>query len=280
MRAPSCTAARRFGRGIDCGPAAGANQFYPASKVVHVDLLELMQIFYVLLRRALLGALATAFKAAVVLATAAGATRAAEQPDAIINQWLGIQTNVQTWASGFVQTRNLKALAQPLVSTGQVWFAAPQNFRWELGKNQTIAIRSNETMLVLYPRLKRAERYDFASAGPSEWKDALSLLQSGFPRSRAEIDHQFNILSLTATNGLYQLALQPRSLGARKMMPQINVFLTPGATLSGTELVFIDGSTMRNDFRDVKTNVPLEGKFDLSIPPDFKVVEPLKAGQK
>lgn len=205
--------------------------------------------------------------------------RAAET-DAIIARWLGIQTNVQSWASGFVQTRNLKALAQPLISTGQVWFAAPQNFRWELGQNQTIAIRSNETMLVIYPRLKRAEKYDFAAAGPSEWKDALGLLQSGFPRSRAEIDQQFKILSLTETNQLYQLALQPRSTGARKMMPRINIFLTLEATLAGTELVFVDGSTMRNDFRDVRTNVPIEGRFELTLPPDFKLVEPLKAGKK
>jgi outer membrane lipoprotein-sorting protein len=201
----------------------------------------------------------------------------------ILAQWLGKQTNVQTWTADFVQTRNLKALAQPLVSTGRVWFAAPQNFRWELGHDQTIAIRSNETMLVMYPRLKRAEKYDFSAAGPSQWKDALSLLQSGFPRSRAEIDQQFKILSLTETNqpsNLLELALQPRSAGARKMMPQIDIFLSPDAMLSGTALVFADGSSMRNDFRNVHTNVPVEGKFNLDVPADYQVVEPLKAARK
>lgn len=198
----------------------------------------------------------------------------------IIGQWLGKQTNVQTWTADFTQTRNLKALAQPLVSTGRVWFAAPQNFRWELGHDQTIAIRSNETMLVIYPRLKRAEKYDFSAAGRSEWKDALSLLQSGFPRSRAEIDHQFKILSLTDTNQIYELALQPRSAGARKMMPEIDIFLSHDAMLAGTALVFADGSNMRNDFRNVRTNVPFEGRFNLAVPPDYQLVEPLKAGRK
>ena len=198
----------------------------------------------------------------------------------IMSRWLAQQTNVQTWAAEFTQTRNLKALAQPLVSTGQVWFAAPQNFRWELGNNQTIAIRKDETMLLIYPRLKRAEKYDFKKAGSSEWKDALSLLQSGFPRSRADIDGQFKILSLTQTNDLYQLAMQPRALGARKMMPQINLFLSLNSTLAGTELVFMDGSTMRNDFRNVQTNVNVTGKFELGLPPEYKLVEPLKATPK
>lgn len=204
---------------------------------------------------------------------------AADQNE-IISGWLANQTNVQTWAADFVQTRNLKALTEPLVSTGKVWFAAPQNFRWELGQNQTIAIRSNETMVVVYPRLKRAERYDFAAAGPSEWKDALSLLQSGFPRSRAEIDQQFKILSLVETNNLYELALQPRSVGARKMMPQIDVFISTNLSLAGTELVFVDGSTMRNDFRNVQTNADIAGKFDLTVPANYKLVEPMKAARK
>jgi outer membrane lipoprotein-sorting protein len=204
---------------------------------------------------------------------------AADQ-EQVISGWLGVQTNVQTWAADFTQIRKLKALTQPLVSTGQVWFAAPQNFRWQLGANQTIAIRSNETMLVEYPRLKRAEKYDFQNSGPNQWKDALALLQSGFPRSREDIDRQFRILSLSNTNGIYELELEPRSAGARKMMPQINLLIHSNLTLAGTELVFADGSRMRNEFSNVRTNVPVEGKFDLSVPPDFKLIEPLKGLRK
>jgi outer membrane lipoprotein-sorting protein len=204
---------------------------------------------------------------------------AADQ-EQVMSGWLGVQTNVQTWAADFTQIRKLKALTQPLVSTGQVWFAAPQNFRWQLGANQTIAIRSNETMLVEYPRLKRAEKYDFQNSGPNQWKDALALLQSGFPRSREDIDRQFRILSLSNTNGIYELELEPRSAGARKMMPQINLLIHSNLTLAGTELVFADGSRMRNEFSNVRTNVPVEGKFDLSVPPDFKLIEPLKGLRK
>jgi outer membrane lipoprotein-sorting protein len=209
-----------------------------------------------------------------------GPGASAAEKEQIISGWLAVQTNVQTWAADFTQIRNLKALAQPLVSTGQVWFAAPQNFRWELGHNQTIAIRSNETMMVIYPRLKRAEKYDFQSSGPSEWKDALGLLQSGFPRSRAEIDRQFNILALAPIENHYELELQPKSTGARKMMPQINILLQTNLTLAGTELVFADGSRMRNEFRNIRTNIPASGKFDLTISPDFKVVEPLRGSRK
>ena len=203
------------------------------------------------------------------------ASRGAEI-DAMVNGWLAQQTNLQTWAADFTQTRTLKGLAQPLVSTGQVWFAAPQNFRWELGRDHTVAIRSHETMLVLYPRLKRAEKYDFQNTGRSEWKDTLALLQSGFPQSRADLDRQFNVVSATETNRLVELHLQPKSVGARKMMPRINVLLTTNLALAGTELVFVDGSRMRNEFTNVRTNANVAGKFDLDVPAGFKLVEPMK----
>jgi outer membrane lipoprotein carrier protein len=205
---------------------------------------------------------------------------AAPNTGQVIANWLAHQTNIQSWTADFVQTRNLKALSQPLVSTGQVWFAAPQNFRWELQKDHTIAIRSEDTMLVLYPRLRRAEKYDFQNAGQSEWKDALSLLQSGFPRSRADLDSQFNVLSASETNSIVLLAFEPKSPGARKMMPRINIHLHPDFTLAGTELVFVDGSSMRNDFRNVQTNADVAGKFSLVIPPGFTLVEPMKQGKR
>jgi hypothetical protein len=131
--------------------------------------------------------------------------------------------------------------------------------------------------------LKRAERYDFENAGRSEWKDALALLQSGFPQSRADLDRQFNLIGATETNALVELHLQPRSAGARKMMPRINVLLKTNLALAGTELVFVDGSRMRNDFGNVVTNVAnaeMAGKFNLDVPADFKLVEPMKGRKR
>ena len=200
----------------------------------------------------------------------------AAEGDALIAAWLGRQTNLQSWSANFTQTRTLKALNQPLVSTGRVWFAAPQNFRWELAGDQTVAIRKDGEMLVVYPRLKRAERYQFGSGNRSDWKDTLALLQSGFPRSRAEFDQQFSVRGVTPMEDQAQLELEPRSAGARKMMPRIQLFLRPNGELAGTELVFMDGSRMRNDFSHSETNAPVEGRFDFVLPADFKVVEPLK----
>jgi outer membrane lipoprotein-sorting protein len=201
--------------------------------------------------------------------------------ESLVQLWLSRQTNIQTWAADFTQTRTLKSLTRPLVSTGEVWFAAPQNFRWEVGGKppQTIALRNGDLMLVLYPRLKRAERYEFAQAQSAQWKDTLALLQTGFPRSKQEMETQFILASLQNTNQLQVLTLQPRSAAARKNIPSIKILLDPEeATLRGTELEFADGSTMRNTFTNIRTNVPLDPEFfATNIPPAYKITEPLRS---
>ena len=59
-------------------------------------------------------------------------------------------------------------------------------------------------------------------------------------------------------------------------MPRINVLLSTNLALAGTELVFVDGSRMRNEFHSIETNATVSGKFDLTVPADFKLVEPMK----
>jgi len=203
----------------------------------------------------------------------------ANETNSVLDAWFAAQTNVHTWSADFVQTRALKTLTRPLVASGHISFAAPNDFRWELGQPaQTVVLRRGDEMFVIYPRLKRAERYPLGAGTPAEWRDTMSLLQTGFPHDRKEFEAQFQILSLTEANGAWQLSLQPKSVFARRMMPELRIGLaTNDFSLASTELVFVDGSRMRNEFTNAVLNPTLDGKiFEWSPPPDYKVVEPMK----
>jgi outer membrane lipoprotein-sorting protein len=203
----------------------------------------------------------------------------ADETNSVMDAWFAAQKNLHTWSADLIQTRRLKTLTQPLVTRGHIAFAMPHDFRWELGQPaQTIALRHGDEMFVIYPRLKRAEHYPLGAGTPTEWRDTMSLLQAGFPRDRKEFDAQFQILSLTETNGTWQISLQPTSPFARRMMPELRIGLaTNNFSLASTELVFVDGSRMRNDFTNAVLNPTLDEKlFEWTPPPDFKIVEPLK----
>lgn len=203
---------------------------------------------------------------------------AAEQ-SALLSSWLSAQTNLQTWSADVTQTRSLKTLTQPLIAHGHVWFAAPNRFRWELtSPAPTLAVRQPDQMLVIYPRLKRAERYPLNGEQAGPWKDALSLLEAGFPRNQAELESRFNVVSQVVSNATLDIVLEPKSPSARRLMPQIRIVIaTNDFTPRATELVFADGSRMRNDFGNTKVNPQLENDlFTPKLDNDFKIVEPAK----
>jgi outer membrane lipoprotein-sorting protein len=86
------------------------------------------------------------------------------------------------------------------------------------------------------------------------------------------------VLSVRETNSTVQLSLEPKSVAARKFMTQIQIsFRTNDYAPAATELIFSDGSSMRNDFTNSVLNAPLDaGLFELKPDTNFTVVEPLR----
>lgn len=219
--------------------------------------------------------------AIVMMGLGSGSSRAEGAPAGsrdYVGEWLTRQGEVRTWSANFVQTRSLKTLTQPVKTEGRVWFAAPDRFRWELGRPaQTLAVRQSDAVVVHYPRLKRAERYPVTEGSTGPWSQMLSLLEAGFPKGRKDLDDRFTVASETVTNGVVDVALRPKAASVRRMLPLFRVVLSAeDATLRATELVFADGSSLRNDFTETQVNPPIDdGMFQLELGPDVKVTEPL-----
>jgi len=214
----------------------------------------------------------------LVLGTWSFSARAADA-NAVISKWIAAQTNIHTFSADVVQTRVFKSLTQPLTAYGHLWFEAPNRFRWELTNPvPSIAVRGPDEMLVIYPKIKRAERYPLTGEQAGQWRDVMKLLDAGFPRNEADVQSQYNILSQQVNGDVCELTLQPKSAAARKLMPQIKIgFSTKDSTLTSTELKMADGSTMRNDFKNTEVNPKIdESLFAPKLGSDYKIVEPFK----
>jgi len=197
-----------------------------------------------------------------------------------VDQWLRSQATVETWSADFVQTRYLKTLVRPLTATGHVWFASPDRFRWEVGQPAaTIAVRSGNDLVLVYPALRRAEKYSLSEAQPGPWRDASTLLEIGFPKNPAELERQFETISQSKTNDLCEIVLRPRATAARRLMPRITIVFDPATqALLATELEFADGSRMHNDFSNQKTNQPPpRDAFATDVPEGYRLSEPVKS---
>ncbi|HKQ39861.1 MAG TPA: outer membrane lipoprotein carrier protein LolA [Verrucomicrobiae bacterium] len=194
-----------------------------------------------------------------------------------IAPFLEAQAGLKSWTADFLQTRTLKSLKQPLKTPGHLFFVAPNIFRWELGDPaQTIALRTANEVLLLYPPLKRAERYSLGPTDRSQWQEMLSLLDAGFPRSQKELESRFQIISGREEGGRTHFVLQPKAASARRWMREMElVFDAATKSLAATELRFADGSSLRNDFSNERKNADISPEsFRPQIPTDYKVIEP------
>jgi len=213
-----------------------------------------------------------------VLAAAFSMTQAHSNPAPEEGSWPESQAKIHTWKADFVQTRSFKSLTHPLTAPGHIWFKEPNLFRWELGKPpRTIAVRTPKELLLIYPLPKREERYPLTADKTGQWRDALALLETGFPRSRAEVDARFQTVSEAVTNGMLEVVLEPKSSEARRFIPRFKLeFATNGFSLRASQLFFPDGSYLRNDFTNAVLNPEIdEAVFNPTTPPDFIVTEPM-----
>lgn len=202
----------------------------------------------------------------------------AETAEGLLDEWLKSAGSLTAFEATVVQTRHLKALQQPLVSTGRVCFVGSGDFRWELGEPpQSVALRTGSELLLLSPRLRRAEKVDLAKAVPGPARDLLGLLDVGFPRDSRAFRERFELVEAAAPTDPASpaLTLKPRSAAARKLLPGIRVELDPaGLALRATEMTFADGSRLRTEFRDVVTNRPPDPeRFRSPVDATWKVVE-------
>ena len=192
----------------------------------------------------------------------------------LLSRWLASQQSIKAWSAEFTQVRTFPTLSKPLETPGRVVFEAPSSFRWELGiPARTIAVRSEHSVTIYYPRLKRAERYPLGDEAKGPWRDAMILLDAGFPRSREELEKRFVMVEVKKEEGLGHLVLRPRSIRARRMLPRLRFkFSLETLELKESEFEFADGSIMRNEYRKSESNPSLdEHVFSLPLPGDVTV---------
>lgn len=203
--------------------------------------------------------------------------------DKLVNDWIASQASAHAWKADFKQIRELKALTQPLVATGKIWFVAPHKIRWEVMKPApSIAVMENDELLVIFPKLKRAEEYSLAGLRTGPWKDLLGLLDTGFPRSRAQFEEQFLVKDVTPIPGGQRMIIQPKSTLVQKYMPEVDIDVrTPDLALLATTMVFVDGSRLRNEFTNQEKNPEIDSAlFHPKLGPEYKIIHPLESGPK
>ncbi|MBE7210427.1 MAG: outer membrane lipoprotein carrier protein LolA [Gluconacetobacter diazotrophicus] len=193
------------------------------------------------------------------LLAAAGPATAAGSPDlAPVKRWLVKQAELRTLQADFTQTRSYKNLRDPLSSPGHLWYSAPNAFRWEIGEPpKTVVLRKGEEYYVITPGKKRAER---TAAGNRQ----MAMMDFPFARNFDDFNRRFEGVSMSVEGARCHLEILPRDAQARNALASIRIdFDTETGHLNAFEFVTRDGSSLRNEFSNVRDNQKIDPReFD------------------
>ncbi|HEV7869094.1 MAG TPA: outer membrane lipoprotein carrier protein LolA [Chthoniobacteraceae bacterium] len=201
---------------------------------------------------------------------------AAEALDlAPVKKWIAKQSDFRAVVADFKQTRSLRALRSPLASTGRLWFAAPNSFRWEVGEPaKTVVLRKGDTIHVIQPEKKKAERSLAGKGGKPSPAQAFAMMQFPLATDWADFQRQFEVLAVETEGTRCHLEVLPRDPQARKFLNALKMdFNTSNGQLLSFELATKDGSSLRNEFSNVQVNPKIDRavfEYDLT---GYKVVD-------
>lgn len=180
-----------------------------------------------------------------------------------LKRWIARQGEVKTVQADFTQTRALRVLKDPLASPGQICFLAPDSFRWEVGNPvKAVVVRKGDTAYLIEPLKKRAQRFSAADLGKPSTMKRLPMVRFPLAKNFEDFDRQFEVRTLTTEGTRCHVELAPRDAQMQQALASLNLdFDTGNGYLLSFEVKTRDGSSLRNDFSNVRFN----GKLDRTV---------------
>jgi len=206
----------------------------------------------------------------LLLLALAHTNQAAEPMDlAPVKKWIARQDEFRSVQADFTQTRALRALRSPVASPGRITFAVPSLLRWELGEPaKTIVIRKGKDYLLIQPSKKKAEHIPASNIGQEGGAKGFAMMEFPLATDFPDFNRKFEILAVSTEGTRCHLEILPRDAQARKFLSALKIdFDTRTSHMISFEMVTRDGSSMRNEFSNVRVNEKIDRRvfeFDLT----------------
>lgn len=191
-------------------------------------------------------------------------TPAAEPLDlAPVKKWIARQDEFRNVQADFTQTRALRALRSPVASPGRLWFSMPSSLRWELGDPaKTVVLRKGETYWLIQPAKKKAQRLSAGNVAQEGGARGFAMMEFPLATDFADFQRKFEVLSVATEGNRCHLEILPRDAQARKFLSALKIdFDTKTAHMIAFEMVTRDGSSMRNEFTNVRLNQKIDRRL-------------------
>ena len=171
----------------------------------------------------------------------------------------------------FREEKTIRLLNKPVVSSGKVWFQAPNKFRREVrGNFPSLTVSNGHDLWIYYPNFKSAEHYSLGKRSPVD--AAITTINTAL--NLENVENTFSISGAKIDNR-YALELSPHASSMRRLFAEFKLQLNAEFFAERTEMVQANGDRVVTTYSN-QTRAPIPAtQFEFSPLPGTEITTPL-----
>jgi len=173
----------------------------------------------------------------------------------------------------FHEEKNIRLMNKPIVSTGKVWFEAPNKFRREVkGNTPSVTVSNGRDLWIYYANFKSAEHYTLGKRSPVD--AAIAAINTALNLEN-ENDFRMSGTKIDSPQAGYQLELVPRSPSLKRMFQKFDLRLNNDLLAERTEMLQQNGDRIITTYSNQSRAPTSKSTFEFTPPAGTEVTTPL-----
>ena len=162
-------------------------------------------------------------------------------------------------------------LNKPLVSTGKVWFQAPNKFRREMkGSSQTVAVSNGHDFWIYFPNSKSTQHFTLGKNSPVD--AAIAAMSTAL--NLENVENMFQVSGSKVSDG-YELQLLPRTPSVKRIFQRFDLRMSGDLFVQRTEMLKQNGDRIVTTYSNQNRATIPPSTFEFAPPSGTTTTTPL-----
>lgn len=171
----------------------------------------------------------------------------------------------------FQEEKSVHLLNKPIISTGKMWFQAPNKFRREAkGSSPSISVSDGQQLWIYYPKFKSAEHYSLGKRSPLD--AGIAALTASL--NLENVEGTYHITGTKEADG-YQLQLTPRNPSMKRFLQTFSIRMNDDLQVVRTDMLQPNGDRFITTYSNESRAAIPPSTFEFTPPPGTDVTTPL-----
>ena len=171
----------------------------------------------------------------------------------------------------FKEEKSVRMLNKPIVSSGKMWYQAPNKFRREAkGNSPSVTVSNGQDLWIYYPNFKSAEHYSLGKRSPLD--AGIAAITASLNLENVEGTYQ--IAGTKEPDG-YQLQLTPRNPSMKRFLKTFSIRINNDLQVVRTEMAQPNGDQIVTIYSNENRAAIPASTFDFTPPAGTEVTTPL-----